>query len=126
MDASCTSTLLAVEMDAPCTSTLLAVKMDAPYTSTLLTVEMDAPCTSTLLTVEMDAPCMSTLLTIEMDAPCTSTPQEVGRGTNTQTALLAVERDSTSMSILVPHADENRIEPCRVQQQRGSRDHQYQ
>jgi len=26
----------------------------------------------------------------------------------------------------VPHADDNRIEPCRVQQQRGSRDHQYQ
>jgi hypothetical protein len=27
---------------------------------------------------------------------------------------------------IVPHADDNRIEPCRVQQQRGSRDHQYQ
>ncbi len=26
----------------------------------------------------------------------------------------------------VPHADDNRIGPCRVQQQRGSRDHQYQ
>ncbi len=27
---------------------------------------------------------------------------------------------------VVPHADDNRIGPCRVQQQRGSRDHQYQ
>ncbi len=27
---------------------------------------------------------------------------------------------------IVPHADDNRIEPCRVQPQRGSRDHQYQ
>jgi hypothetical protein len=26
----------------------------------------------------------------------------------------------------VPHADDNRIGPCRVQQQRGPRDHQYQ
>ncbi len=26
----------------------------------------------------------------------------------------------------VPHADDNHIGPCRVQQQRGSRDHQYQ
>jgi hypothetical protein len=29
-------------------------------------------------------------------------------------------------SAAVPHADDNRIGPCRVQQQRGSRDHQYQ
>ncbi len=28
--------------------------------------------------------------------------------------------------ISVPRADDNRIGPCRVQQQRGSRDHQYQ
>ncbi len=28
--------------------------------------------------------------------------------------------------VCVPHADDNRIGPCRVQQQRGSRDHQYQ
>ncbi len=27
---------------------------------------------------------------------------------------------------LVPHADDNRIGPCRAQQQKGSRDHQYQ
>jgi hypothetical protein len=27
---------------------------------------------------------------------------------------------------VVPHADDNRIGPCRMQQQRGSRDHQYQ
>ncbi len=37
-------------------------------------------------------------------------------------AAMAVIR----LMVPVPHADDNRIGPCRVQQQRGSRDHQYQ
>ncbi len=34
--------------------------------------------------------------------------------------------EETTVYQTVPHADDNRIEPCRVQQQRGPRDHQYQ
>ena len=42
-----------------------------------------------------------------------------------ETRFAAATRQRTNRGN-VPHADDNRIGPCRVQQQRGSRDHQYQ
>ncbi len=53
-------------------------------------------------------------------------PNTVRGGTILNHCEMSMYFHVTMWKTFVPHADDNRIGPCRVQQQRGSRDHQYQ